>query len=267
MGGVVLKIAVLIKQVPSSEARIRVGGDGRSVDTDGVEYVVNPYDEFAMEAALQAKEKFGGEVVVLGLGGAKVEESLRQCLALGADQAIVLRDPAFEGSDSLGVARILSAALGTVGPNLVFCGKVGIDRDAAAVGVMVAELLDLPHVSVVSQLEWIDETRCRVGREIEGGSETVEVTLPAVLAASKGLNEPRYASLKGIMMAKKKPMEVRDAAALGIDVATIGSAAALTQIVSMEPPPERSAGRILKGEPAEMVQELVGLLRDEAKVL
>ena len=262
-----MKIAVLIKQVPNSEAKIRVGADGRSIDTDGVEYVVNPYDEYAMEAALQAKEKFGGEVVVLGLGGAKVEESLRQCLALGADQAVVLRDPAFDGSDSLGVARILATALKAVEPNLVLCGKVGIDRDAASVGVMVAELLDLPHVSVVTELEWIGETSCKVGREIEGGSETLEVRLPAVLAANKGLNEPRYASLKGIMMAKKKPMEVKDAAALGIDIGTVGSAAALTQIVKMEPPAERAAGRMLQGEPAQMVQDLVKLLKDEAKVL
>lgn len=262
-----MKIAVLIKQVPSSEAKIRVGGDGRSIDTDGVEYVVNPYDEFAMEAALQAKEKFGGEVVVFGLGGAKVEESLRQCLALGADQAVVLRDAAFDGSDSLGVARILAAAVKGVGADLVLCGKVGIDRDASAVGVMVAELLDLPHVSVVTELEWIDEKSCRVGREIDGGSESLEVTLPAVLAANKGLNEPRYASLKGIMMAKKKPMEVKDAAAIGIDVGTVGSAAALTQVVKMDPPAERSAGRRLEGEPAQMVQELVKLLKDEAKVL
>ncbi|MEZ4651266.1 MAG: electron transfer flavoprotein subunit beta/FixA family protein [Candidatus Eisenbacteria bacterium] len=262
-----MKIAVLIKQVPSSEAKIRVGGDGRSIDTDGVEYVVNPYDEFAMEAALQAKEKFGGEVVVFGLGGDKVEESLRQCLALGADQAVVLRDGAFDGSDSLGVARILAAAVKGVEPNLVFCGKVGIDRDDAAVGVMVAELLGMPHVSVVTELEWTDESHCKVGREIEGGSETLEVTLPAVLTANKGLNEPRYASLKGIMMAKKKPMEVKDAAALGIDAGTVGSGAALTSVVKMEPPAERSAGKMIQGDAAQMVQELVRVLKDEAKVL
>ena len=262
-----MKIAVLIKQVPSSEAKIRVGGDGRSIDTDGVEYVVNPYDEFAVEAALQAKEKFGGEVVVFGLGGDKVEESLRQCLALGADQAVVLRDAAFQGSDSLGVARILAAAVKSAEPNLVFCGKVGIDRDDAAVGVMVAELLGMPHVSVVTELEWTDESHCKVGREIEGGSETLEVTLPAVLTANKGLNEPRYASLKGIMMAKKKPMEVKDAAALGIDASTVGSGAALTNVVKMEPPAERTAGKMIQGDAAQMVQELVRMLKDEAKVL
>ena len=262
-----MKIAVLIKQVPSSEAKIRVGGDGRSIDTDGVEYVVNPYDEFAVEAALQAKEKFGGEVVVFGLGGDKVEESLRQCLALGADQAVVLRDAAFQGSDSLGVARILAAAVKGAEPNLVFCGKVGIDRDDAAVGVMVAELLGMPHVSVVTELEWTDESHCKVGREIEGGSETLEVTLPAVLTANKGLNEPRYASLKGIMMAKKKPMVVKDAAALGIDASTVGSGAALTNVVKMEPPAERTAGKMIQGDAAQMVQELVRVLKDEAKVL
>lgn len=262
-----MKIAVLIKQVPSSEAKVRVGADGRSIDESGVEYVVNPYDEFAMEAALQAKEKFGGEVTVFGLGGPKVEESLRQCLALGADQAVVLRDPLFDGSDSLGAARVLAAAVRSAAPQLVLCGKVGIDRDEAAVGVMVAEILDLPHVSVVTELTWVDETSCRVGREIEGGSEAVDVRLPAVLTANKGLNEPRYASLKGIMAAKKKPMEVRDAAALGLDGSQVGASAAATRIVKMEPPAERKAGRVLPGDPVQAVAELVRLLKEEAKVL
>lgn len=262
-----MKIAVLIKQVPSSEAKIRVGGDGSSIDGDGVELVVNPYDEFAMEAALQAKEKFGGEVVAIGLGGEKLEEALRQCLALGADQAIVLRDPGFVGSDSLGTARILAAALRPLAPDLVLAGKLAIDQENGAVGVMVAELLDLPHVAVATELEWIDEAHCRVGREIEGGAETLEVTLPAVLTANKGLNEPRYASLKGIMMAKKKPMEVKDAAALGIDAATVGAAGAFARVVKMAPPPERVAGRVLQGDAQQMVAELVQLLKNEAKVL
>lgn len=262
-----MKIAVLVKQVPSSEAKIRIGADGKSIDTAEVEWVVNPYDEFAMEAALQAKEKFSGEVTVIGLGGDKVEEALRQCLALGADKAMVLRDAAFEGSDSLGVARALTAAVKEVGPDVVFCGKLGIDHDNSAVGVMVAELMGWPHASVVSSLEFNDESSATVVREIEGGSETLSVKLPAVLAANKGLNEPRYANLKGIMMAKKKPMDVKDAAALGIDAGTVGAAGAMTTTESMQPPAERSAGRLIDGDPQQQVTELVRLLKDEAKVL
>lgn len=262
-----VKIAVLIKQVPSSEARIRVAADGRSIDPADVEYGVNVYDEYAMEAALQTKEKHGGEVVVLALGGPKVEEALRTCLALGADRAVVLRDEAFAGGDSLGTARVLSAALRKEAPDLILCGKLSIDEENFAVGPQVAELLDLPHASVLSHLEVPDPKHVTAKREIEGGMEELEIELPAVLTANKGLNEPRYASLKGIMMAKKKPMETLDAAGLGLDPATVGAQAAQVSIVAMEPPPERSGGRLFEGAAKDVVPEVVRLLKEEAKVL
>jgi electron transfer flavoprotein beta subunit len=264
---VIVKIAVLIKQVPSSEARIRIAADGRSIDPQDTEHVVNPYDEFAMEAALQVKEKFGGEIVVIGLGSAKIDEALRTCLALGGDKAVALKDEAFQGSDSLGAARILSTVVKRESADLVLCGKLAIDFENAAVGPMVAELLDFPHVNVVSELEFTDETHATVTREIEGGTESFEVELPIVLTATKGLNEPRYAALKGIMMAKKKPLESPSAADLGIDVSSVGAAAALTTVTAMEPPAERAAGQVIDGDPADMVAKLVSYLKDEAKVL
>lgn len=262
-----MKLAVMIKQVPSSEARIKIGGDGTSVDAADLEHVVNPYDEYAMEAALRLKEKHGGEVTVVALGGNKIDEALRTCLALGADRAIALKDPAFEGSDAMATARILAAAVKTLSPDLVLCGKLSIDLENSATGIAVAELLDLPHVSVVSELEMPNETTAVVKREIEGGMETLEVRLPAVLTANKGLNEPRYASLKGIMMAKKKPLEAMDAAALGIDPTTVGRAASAVSVVAMEPPAERAGGQMFQGDPAEVVAKVVRLLREEAKVL
>lgn len=261
-----MKIAVLVKQVPSSEARIRIAG-GSSVELSDVELIVNPYDEYAMEAALQIKEKVGGEISVFCLGGEKAEEALRTCLALGADRGVVLRDPAFAGSDAYGIATVLAAAVRSYAPDLVLCGKLSIDSENSAVGIMVAEMLDLPHASVVSALELDGETKLKVKREIEGGLEELEVELPAVITANKGLNEPRYASLKGIMMAKKKPLEVLDASALGISASEVGSAGARTETIAMEPPAERSAGRILQGDAASIVDQLIRYMKDEAKVL
>ncbi|MFN8546709.1 MAG: electron transfer flavoprotein subunit beta/FixA family protein [Candidatus Eisenbacteria bacterium] len=262
-----MNIAVLIKQVPSSEARIKVGEGGRAIDPTDVEYVINPYDEYAVEAALQAKEKFGGEVVAVALGPARVEDALRTCLALGADRAISLKDPAFLDGDSLGTARVLAAALRKLEAQVVFCGKVAIDDDMGAIGAQVAELLGWPQVSVVTSLEWIDETHAKISREIEAASEEIEVTLPAVLMANKGLNEPRYPSLKGIMAAKKKPMDSWDLAALGLDAANVGRNACRVEIAALEPPPARGAGQVWTGEPALLVQKLVDALKNERKLI
>ena len=259
-----MNIAVLIKQVPSSEARIKVADGGRSIDPTDVEFVINPYDEYAMEAALQAKEKFGGEVVAVSLGPARVEDALRTCLALGADRAVSLKDPAFLDGDSLGAARVLSAALRKLEAQVIFCGKVAIDDDNGAVGSQVAELLGWPHVSVVTALEWVDESHAKVSREIEAASEELEVSLPAVFTANKGLNEPRYPSLKGIMAAKKKPMGVLDAAALGVSKDAL---AGKTERRTMAPPADRPAVKLIQGDPVTQAKELIRLLHEEAKVI
>ncbi len=259
-----MKIVVLVKQVPGSEARIRIAGDGRSIDPAEVSFVVNPYDEYALEAGLQLKEKFGGELTAVSAGSPKAEEALRTCLALGADRAVLIRDEAMAAAPCSFVAKALAAVLKKLEPDLILCGKVSIDQENSAVGVEVAEFLDLPHVSVVSKLEATAENRLRVHREIEGGAEVIDVDLPAVLTANKGLNEPRYASLKGIMAAKKKPLESQDLASLGLDAGDMGAGASLA---ALEYPPPRAAGKVLTGESREAVQKLVALLRDEAKVL
>lgn len=257
-----MKIGVLIKQVPSSEARIKIGADGRSVDPAEVQYVINPYDEYAMEAALQLKEKFGGEVTAISAGTAKAEEALRSCLALGADRAVLIKDDSLASGDSLATARLLAAAVARQELDLLLCGKLSIDVEESAVGVQVAELLGLPHVSVISKLEPVEERRFVVHREIEGGMERIEVELPAVLTANKGLNEPRYASLKGIMAAKKKPLETLDRAALGL-----GDAPQSVSLIKLEYPAPRSEGKVFKGEARESVRQVVDLLRQEAKLL
>ena len=246
---------VCIKQVADTETRVRVGADGKTLDPAGVTWILNPYDEFALEQALQTKEKLGaGEVVVLSLGGASVQTALRTALAMGADRAIHLAADAVQ-PDALMAAAALAAELKPLAPRLLWFGKQAVDDDQAQVGPMVAEMLGLPCATAIATMELAGE-KVTVEREIEGGREVVELELPAVLTADKGLNQPRYASLKGIMAAKKKPLESKPAA--------LGEAG--LEIVSMAPPKPRAAGRIV-GNGVEAVPELVRLLRQEAKVI
>ena len=246
---------VCIKQVADSETRVKVASDGRSLDPAGVTWILNPYDEFALEQALRLREKEGaGEVLVISLGGAGVQATLRSALALGADRAIHLRNDG-AAPDPLAVARALAAEIGTLKADLVWFGRQAIDDDQASVGPMVGELLELPSVTVVAAMT-LEGGRARVEREIEGGREIVEVELPAVPAADKGLNEPRYASLKGIMAAKRKPIEEKPAA--------LGEPG--LEFLSLALPPSRGAGRIV-GQGAAGVAELVKVLREEAKVI
>ncbi|MFI5371108.1 MAG: electron transfer flavoprotein subunit beta/FixA family protein [Candidatus Eisenbacteria bacterium] len=246
---------VCIKQVADTETRVKVAADGRSIDPAGVTWIMNPYDEFALEQALRVKEKLGaGEVVALSLGGAGVLTTLRNALAIGADRGLHLKSDATQ-PDALQVARAIAAAAKDLGAQIVWFGKQAVDDDAGQVGPMVAELLGLPCVTVVAAME-LDGTTVKVEREIEGGREVVETRLPCVLTADKGLNEPRYASLKGIMAAKKKPVEEKPA--------DLGDAN--LEVVSMTLPAARAAGRVI-GEGVAAVPELVRLLRDEAKVI
>ncbi|MBI3089296.1 MAG: electron transfer flavoprotein subunit beta/FixA family protein [Candidatus Tectomicrobia bacterium] len=263
-----MKIVVCMKQVPDSETQIKLAPDGGGVDLHDAQFVVNPYDEFALEEALRLKERFGGEVTVVTMGGDKAKEALRTCLAMGADRGVHLNDPAFAGCDSLGTAGVLAAALRKLEYDLILCGKQAIDDDCMHVGPQLAELLDLPQVCVVNKLSVAEDGTSAVAhRQIEGGSEVVSVTFPAVITCQKGLNEPRYPSLKGIMGAKKKPLDEWRAGELGIDPASVGAGAAAVQIRQFFPPPPRSAGRKIEGDPAHAAKELVRLLREEAKVV
>jgi len=246
---------VCVKQVADTETRVKVAADGATLDPAGVTWILNPYDEFAVEQALRVREKLGaGEVVAISLGGPGAQTTLRGVLAMGADRAIHLQ---WDGPapDALGVARALKPEIEALNPDLVWLGKQSVDDDAAQVGPMLAELLGLPCASAIATFE-IEGGRATVEREIEGGREVIEVELPAVLSTDKGLNEPRYASLKGIMAAKKKPIETRPAA--------VGAAA--LEVIALTLPPARAGGRIV-GQGIEAVPELVRLLREEAKVI
>jgi electron transfer flavoprotein beta subunit len=250
---------VCIKQVADTETRVKVAADGRTLDPAGVTWILNPYDEFALEQALRIREAAGqGEVVVLSLGGPGVQTTLRNALAMGADRAIHLKTDAIQ-PDSLQVARALAAELRAADARLIWFGKQAVDDDAAQVGPMVAELLGHPCVTVVAAMEFPggpDGGQAVIEREIEGAREVVEVTLPAVLAADKGLNEPRYASLKGIMAAKKKPIDEKPV--------TLGPPA--LEILSLALPAARAPGRIV-GQGVDAVPELVRVLREEARVI
>ncbi len=248
-----MKIAVCVSHVPDTATKVQVGPDGKSIDQNGVTYVVNPYDEFAIEEALKTKEALGGEVVVISLGPDANKETIRKALAMGADNAVLLKTD--EVKDSLAVAKALAEEIKNQGAEIVFFGKQSVDYDNQIVGQLTAEFLGYNSVSVVVDLK-IEDGKVTAEREIEGGKEVVETTLPVVITAQKGLNEPRYASLKGIMAAKRKPIEEKE------PVATENK----TEVLKMKLPAPKQPGKII-GTDASAAAELVRLLREEAKVI
>lgn len=263
-----MKVGVCLKQVPATDARITIKDSAAGIDTTDIKWEINPYDEYALEEALKLKDaSVASEVIVFTVGDAATDPKIREALARGADRAVRLDDPAFAGSDSLGVARILAAALAGEGVQLALCGKQSVDDDNAQVPAMLAELLGWPQILVVDQAEYKGDT-VRAWRVAGGGArDIVEAKLPVVMSCEKGLNEPRYASLRGIMMAKKKAIDVRGAAALGLDTSKVGAVAATLVLSNWSPPAERPAGRVLRGDVDTAVNELVRLLREEAKVI
>jgi len=265
-----MKIGVLIKQVPDTETKIRIAPDGNDIVRDGIKYILGPYDELAVEQALLLKEKVGGDstVTTVSLGPARVAETLRTTLAMGADRAVHLKDDAFEGQDALATAAALAAALRQESFDIVFAGKMAIDDNASAVATATAQLLDIPCVNLIFEFEMAgDGSSATVRRRIDGGEEVVECALPALFTCEKGLNEPRYASLTGIMKAKKKPIEEKTAADLGLDAATVGAQGSGTRLLKLMPLAERGACRFIEGDAAQAAKELVRLLRSEAKVI
>jgi electron transfer flavoprotein beta subunit len=245
---------VCIKRVPDSETRVRIASEGRSIDRSGVKFDMNEYDKYAIEEAIRVREAAGqGNVTVITVGGDDAKETLRQALAMGADDAVLLR--AEPGLDGLPVAMALADEIGGRPYDLLLFGKQAIDDDGMQVPAMVAELLELPAATVVVSLE-IDGGKALARREVEGGHETVEFDLPGVVSAQKGLNEPRYPSLKGIMAAKKKPLEEKDIVLSGGGL----------ELLELSGPPARPEPQIL-GEGVEAVPELVRRLREEVKVL
>ena len=259
-----MKIVVCVKQVPDTETRVQIAPEGNAIVESDVNWIVSPYDEFAIEEALKIKEAQGGEVVVVTVGPDRAQSALRTALAMGADSAVHVKDPSLDGADTLATARALAGALKTLAPvDLVLCGQQGVGGDHSQIPGLLAEMLDLPQVTVAVKIE-LQDGKAVVEREIEGARETWETSLPAVISAQKGLNEPRYASLKGIMAAKKKPIEVLDAAGVGLDAAAVASK---VKVTAMELPPPRPAVAMVEGEPGAQATELIRLLAEEAKVI
>ncbi len=248
-----MKIVVCVSHVPDSAAKINISVEGKSIDKTGVNFIINPYDEFAVEEALRLKEKNGGEVIAVSLGGDSHKETLRKALAMGADKAVLLKDDS--ARDSFSLARAIADYAKETSPDVIFFGKQSIDTDNAAVGSMVAEMVGIPSVSVVVKLD-VKDGKVTAEREIEGGHEKVEARLPCVITAQKGLNEPRYPSLKGIMGAKNKPIEDR----------TPASASLKVQLLTMRKPSPKNPGKIV-GTDVSAVPNLVKLLHEEAKVI
>src|SRR5436189_1791117 len=259
-----MKILVTIKQVPDTATQVKIAADGKSIDTTGVTWVVSPYDEFAVEEALRLKEKRGqGEVIAVSLGPDRVKEALRSALAMGCDRAIHLNDPAWANADTLATAQALAAVIKQEQPALVLCGRQAIDDDMGAVGAQLAEVLDWPCASwIMEEAVDADAKNVRVGRQVEGGLEVFDLPLPAVLSAQKGLNEPRYPTLKGIMGAKKKGIRDVKAADLGW-----APEPAQLSVVTLEALPPRPPGRIIPGDVPTAVKELVRSLREDAKAI
>ncbi len=248
-----MKIVVCVNHVPDTETKVKVAADGKTIDKAGVNFILNPYDEFAIEAALRLKEKQGGETLALTLGGDSHKETLRKSLAMGVDKAVLLKDDSMR--DAFSIAKALAEELKKIGPDCVLFGKQSIDYYDEQVPGLVAEFLGMPSVSVVVKID-VEGTKVVCEREIEGGHEVVETSFPVVISAQKGLNEPRYPSLKGIMAAKTKPIEERQPAAVQPLVIT----------KEMKKPPAKAAGKIV-GSDASAVPELVRLLHEEAKVI
>jgi electron transfer flavoprotein beta subunit len=264
-----MKIVVCVKQVPDTEARLRVGKDGRWIDEEDLAFVLNESDEYALEEALRIVEKSGGEVVVVSLGPERVREALRKTLALGATRAVLLSDAAFAGGDALATGRALAAAVRRESPDLVLTGSQSDDHGFGATGTILAGELGWPHAWLVMGVE-VEEggTSLKVTREMESGlNELFRVAMPAVLEIQAGINHPRYASLKGIMAAKKKEIQELAPADLGLAADAVGAAGSRLETISVGFPESGRAAQILQGDAAAAAKELVGKLRNEARVI
>jgi electron transfer flavoprotein beta subunit len=259
-----VKILVLVKHVPDTETKVKLAAGGKNLDDSEFKYMVNPYDEFAIEEAVRTQEKQTGESVVVSLGPTRVQEAMRKAMAMGIDRGVWINTEGHAGElDSYCVAAALAKVVAEEKPDVIFVGQKAIDDDSAHVGPMLAEFCGMPHVQVVTKVEWQDGGQtARVEREVEGGIiEVYDVKAPLVLGAHKSLNEPRFPPLPGIMKAKKKPLAEKK-------LSEVLSDAPLTTVRGYALPSEKTPGKVFKGEPLpEMVKKVVGLLRSEAKVI
>jgi len=259
-----VKILVLAKHVPDTETVIKIVSGGKSIDEADFKYMVNPCDEYAMEEAIRTQEKFKGESVVISVGPARSQETIRKGLAMGIDRGVWINTEGFSSAlDSYSVALAISKVVAEEKPDLIFAGLNTTDEGAGNVGPMVAEFARIPSLINISKIEWQNEGKAlRAFRDVEGGIvEVYDAQLPLLIAPHQNLNDPRFPSLPGIMKAKKKPIAEKKAADLITDKAKV-------EVRQYKLPPEKAPGKIYKGKPVEeMVAEVVKLLRSEAKVI
>ncbi|RLQ98006.1 electron transfer flavoprotein subunit beta/FixA family protein [Falsibacillus albus] len=257
-----MNIFVLMKRTFDTEERITISGG--QINEDGAEFIINPYDEYAVEEAIQLRDEHGGEITVVTVGSEESEKQLRTALAMGADKAVLINtEDDLEYGDQFTTAKILAEFLKDKDADIILGGNVAIDGGSGQVGPRVAELLDIPYVTTITKLE-IDGDKATVVRDVEGDSEVIETTLPLLVTAQQGLNEPRYPSLPGIMKAKKKPLEELELDDLDLDEDDVE---AKTKTIEIYLPPKKEAGKVLEGELEDQVKELVTLLNKEAKVV
>ena len=256
-----MKILVCLKQVPHQDARLDVRADGGWIQEDNIKFEINSYDTYALEEALRVKDATQAEVVVASIGPERVTQALRTALGMGADRAIHVKDPAADGSDPLGIAKILAAIAKAEQPDLIFTGFMSDDGNFASVPPMLAELVGIPHATAAVQVERKDGS-VTVSREIEGGAqEVVELTAPCLVAVQTGINQVRYASLKGIMAAKKKPLDVKSVADLGL-TGQVGASAAKIKVEKIAPPPKGTGAEMLTGTTDQIVSGIVGKIKE-----
>ncbi len=256
-----MKIMVCLKQVPHQDARLAIRPDGSWIQEDNLKFEINSYDTYALEEALRAKDAGECEVVAVSIGPDRVSQALRTALGMGADRAIHVKEEPAEGSDALGVAKILAAVAKHENPDLIYTGLMADDGNFAAVPPMLAELLGIPHTSAALQVR-SENGNVRVDREIEGGAhEVVELKSPCLVAVQTGLNQVRYASLKGIMAAKKKPLDVKTVADLGVS-GQVGAANAKIAIEGVSTPPRGKGAEIITGSAGEIAARLLGKIKE-----
>nr|WP_263327362.1 electron transfer flavoprotein subunit beta/FixA family protein [Neobacillus sp. Marseille-Q6967] len=257
-----MNIYVLLKRTFDTEEKITISGG--SINEDGAEFIINPYDEYGVEEAIQIRDSHGGEVTVVSVGSEEAEKQLRTALAMGADKAVLINtEDDLETGDEYTTAKILAEYLKDKEADIIFAGNVAIDGGSGQVGPRVADLLDIPYVTTITNIQVDDET-VNIVRDVEGNSETIQTTLPLLVTAQQGLNEPRYPSLPGIMKAKKKPLEELELDDLDLEEEDVE---AKTKTIEIYLPPKKEAGRVLEGELQDQVKELIHLLHSEAKVI
>jgi electron transfer flavoprotein beta subunit len=263
-----VNIVVLIKQVPESEAMVQIKADGSGVEVED-RYALNFFDSLAVEEALRIKEQVGeGTVTVITLGTQKSLEALRTGIAMGADEAVLLEDPAFVGGDEYATATALAAAVKGMEWDVILCGKEAFDDSSGIVGPLVAEFLGIPHITTVVKVEIsLEERTVIIEREIEGGKEVIKAQLPVLLTAQKGLNEPRVPPVTGVMKALRTEIKKLDLAAIGLSQDEVGKGGSQEEILRYHRPPQRSPVTMIQGEAGDVVQQVVALLKEEAKIL